>query len=270
MAVLHDSEKAIGIFDSGVGGLTVYKELASVLPNENLIYLGDTARVPYGTKSSDVVLKYALQDSLFLLDQGVKLIVIACNTASAFALPYLQERLKVPVLGVIEPGAWAAIAKTRNNRVGIIGTEGTIRSQAYEKALVKIRKDVVCVSKATGLFVPVIEENLRDQALLKPLFEHYLKDFTNSGIDTLILGCTHYPLLKTQLSEYFQGKIELVDSAHTTAHAVFELLQVQNLANSSGKPACNRITVTDAPERVSSIAQQFLGVANVAIEKVDF
>lgn len=263
----HESDKAIGIFDSGVGGLTVYRELARLLPQESLLYLGDTARVPYGTKSREVVLKYALQNSLYLLDQGVKIIVVACNTASAFALPYLQARLKAPVLGVIEPGAWAAVTRTKNGRVGIIGTEGTIRSGAYEAALRKIRPDIACVARATGLFVPYIEENLTTPELLTPLFDHYLKSMKTSSVDTLILGCTHYPLLKGPLEAYLGAGIALVDSAETTAHAVYELLQVQGLASRGDKSAVNRVCVTDAPERVAHIASQFLGAA-VDVEKV--
>lgn len=263
----HEADKAIGIFDSGVGGLTVYRELARLLPQESLLYLGDTARVPYGTKSREVVLKYALQNSLYLLDQGVKLIVVACNTASAFALPYLQARLKAPVLGVIEPGAWAAVTRTKNSRVGIIGTEGTIRSGAYESALHKLRPAISCVARATGLFVPYIEENLTTPELLTPLFDHYLKSMKTSGVDTLILGCTHYPLLKAPLETYLGPGISLVDSAETTAHAVYELLQVQGLASSGEKSAVNRVCVTDAPERVANIAERFLGTS-VEVEKV--
>lgn len=257
----------IGIFDSGVGGLTVYKEIRQLLPQEDLIYLGDTARVPYGTKSREVILKYALQNSLFLLDHHVKLIVIACNTASAFALSYLQERLKVPVIGVIEPGAEAALEKTQNKRVGIIGTEGTIRSQAYEKALQKRDATIKCVSHATSLFVPIIEEGLFSSKILEPVFDHYLKDFIQNKIDTLILGCTHYPLIYDFLQKYFSGQVHLVDSAKTTAQIVKQILQKEDLLFlGTKKKAQQKIIVTDAPERVRKIACRFLEQDEITIQ----
>lgn len=264
---MRDSSKPIGIFDSGIGGLTVFKELTELMSLERFVYLGDTARVPYGTKSADVVLKYALQDSLFLLDHDVKLIVIACNTASAYALDYLQDKLKVPVVGVIEPGAQAGLAVTKNFRVGIIGTEGTIRSGVYETVLKKISERVFCLSKAAGLFVPLVEEGLQDPKILKPIFDHYLADFLTSDIDTLILGCTHYPLLKDALQNHLGPRIQLVDSAKVTAQTVQQKLKKMGLVCEEKAKQENQIFVTDAPDRVFHIAKTFLNCSNILIQK---
>ena len=262
--------KPIGVFDSGVGGLTVYRALKHLLPHESFVYLGDTARVPYGTKSAETVMRYALQDSLFLLDHGVKLIVVACNTASAVSLEYLRDRLKVPVIGVIEPGVDAALRVTKNNRVGIIGTEGTIRSHVYEKELLKKNQSVFCLAKSTSLFVPIIEEGIRDDSILNPVFDFYLKDFLKSDLDTLILGCTHYPLLKDKLVSYFHNKISLVDSAEATAKAVSSLLKSDALAASQSQSVVpDRVFVTDAVQRVESIAGSFLNDLTVSISKAE-
>lgn len=261
------SEKPIGIFDSGVGGLTVYREVCRLLPLEEVIYLGDTARVPYGTKSADVVLKYALQDSLFLMDLGVKLIVIACNTATACALPYLRERLRVPVIGVIEPGAQAALAMSKGRRVGIIATEGTIRSGAYEKALRAIDASVQCFGCATPLLVPLVEENIVQPAIIDPILRHYLSDMKKFDPDSLILGCTHYPILADSIGGFMGSGVTLVDSATTTAREVASVLMREGLI-SSGRtaPPSRKIFVTDAPERVRAIAERILGVEHSAIE----
>lgn len=259
----------IGIFDSGVGGLTVYKEISKILPQETLIYLGDTARVPYGTKSKETVIKYALEDSLFLLDRDVKLIVVACNTATAFGLAFLQKRLKVPVVGVIVPGARAAIAATKNKRIGIIGTEGTILSGAYQDCLKTLAGGVEIFARATPLFVPLIEEAIGEPAILKPVVSHYLSDFKKDNIDTLILGCTHYPLLKPCLVDFFTDTVTLIDSAQATADAVRRVLTEQGTLNTGERQAPDHIFVTDSPERVKRIAERFLGHDHVPIEKVD-
>ena len=261
------ANRPIGIFDSGVGGLTVYKELKEQLPHESFVYLGDTARVPYGSKSKETVLKYALQNSLFLLDYDVKLIVVACNTASAFSLEYLQSRLKVPVVGVIGAGARAAIQVTKNNKVGIIGTDGTIRSRVYERHLKDLCQKIVVVSKATGLFVSLIEENILQDEVIKPIFDYYLKDLIDRDIDTLILGCTHYPILKDKLNHYFNNQINLVDSASVTAGEVCKKLEEFHLVNQSPVACENRIFVTDAPDRVQNIARHFLKDPSVEIIK---
>lgn len=263
------SDRPIGIFDSGVGGLTVYREICRCLPQENVIYLGDTARVPYGTKSTETVVRYALQDSLFLLDQGVKLIVVACNTATACALPYLQDRLRVPVMGVIAAGARAAL-RDGAQRVGIIATDGTIRSGAYEKALRQLNPTVECFAQATPLLVPLIEESIADSKVILPVLEYYLSGLREKNLDALILGCTHYPILFPALSTYMGAGVRLVDSASTTAANVVELLQRGNLLRGSNHlPVQRKIYVTDAPGRVSEIAGRILGTDAIDIQRVE-
>lgn len=259
----------IGVFDSGVGGLTVYKELLRALPGESFAYLGDTARVPYGIRSPETIRRYSLENCLFLIEKGATLIVVACNTATALALPFLKSVLKVPVIGVVAPGVTAALAATKNRRIGIIATEATIRSRAYEDGLRAVDSGVTCFSRATPLLVPIAEEGLLDDKILFPIFDHYLRTFRDDGIDTLILGCTHYPILKAQLERYFGGNIAMVDSARATALAVKDFLRgAPTLASSSASLADNPLYVTDAPERVGKIAGVILGQEAVRLEKV--
>lgn len=264
------NQQPIGIFDSGVGGLTVYKAIKKLLPQESFVYLGDTARVPYGSKSRETVMRYALQDSLFLLDHQVKLIVVGCNTASSFALNYLQSRLKVPVLGVIEPGVQLALAVTNNKRIGIIGTEGTITSQVYENLIRQSGKNLFCLAKATPLFVSLVEEGILDNSrILDPIFDHYLIEFKKHEIDTLILGCTHYPHLKPALDAYFSGRVHLVDSAEATAVMVKKQLSQSGLLCKAHSNPSSRVYVTDVPQRVERIAGLFLGEDHIQIQKAD-
>jgi glutamate racemase len=258
----------IGIFDSGVGGLTVFKALKSILPDESYVYLGDTARVPYGTKSKKIVTEYSIQNSQFLLSHGVKLIVVACNTASAFALSTLSQKFSVPVVGVIEPGVSAAIQASQNHKIAVIGTEGTISSQAYPQAISKCLDKAEVFCQATPLLVPIIEENMRQTEILHPVFEHYLSEIHQKNVDTLVLGCTHYPIIKNELNDYFQQKIQIVDSATAAANVVKELLLEKDLQNSNSKPNHkDRIFVTDAPERIQRIAEMILG-GSVEVESV--
>lgn len=261
------SEQPIGIFDSGVGGLTVYKELRRLLPSENFIYLGDTARVPYGTKSEATVKRYALQDGDFLREQGVKALVIACNTASAFALADLQEKMSVPVIGVIEPGVLAALKATRNRHIGIIGTEATINSRVYEKYLLSKLHNVKLTAQATPLFVPLVEENITQREILFPIIDFYLQSFKRDEIDTVILACTHYPLLKVYLHEYFQGRVALVDSAEQTAINVRDVLGEKKLLNSAAEGKTT-VYVTDTSLRVKNLIQLIMGDADFPINKV--
>ncbi|HLD45952.1 MAG TPA: glutamate racemase, partial [bacterium] len=200
-------------------------------------------------------------------DHNVKLIVVACNTASAVALDYLQQRLKTPVVGVIESGAAAALAVTKNKRVGVIGTEGTIKSGVYEKALKTLNPTLTCFSQATGLFVPVIEEGIFGESILQPLFTHYLANFLHKDIDTLILGCTHYPILKKQLGQFLGSGITLVDSAQTTARQVWELLNKNNLLNTQSQSTPDEIFFSDAPERVQNIARKILNNQGLVIKQ---
>lgn len=255
--------KKIGVFDSGVGGLTVLKELVSALPQIEFIYLGDTARVPYGIRSPEIIRNYSLQDSLFLIEHDVDLIVVACNTASSHALDFLRDELDVPVAGVIEPGVKAALQVTKNHRVGIIGTEATIASQVYEHALQEQDKRVVCFAKATPLFVPLVEEGIDDPQILIPIFSRYLDSFRDHEVDTVILGCTHYPLLKKSLAHFFGDGVRLVDSAK--AMAAFIKDDVEGV----GGPKTPQIYMTDAGERVQRIVHNILDFAG-PIQKVSF
>jgi glutamate racemase len=249
--------RAIGIFDSGVGGLTVCKELIRQLPGENLIYLGDTARVPYGTKSAQTVEQYALEAAGFLVDQGVKLLVVACNTASAVALPALRERYQLPVIGVIEPGAQRA-ADSLNRRIGVIGTEGTINSRRYEEAIRNLLPDAAVFSAACPLFVPLAEEGWAEHEVALLACREYLQPLIEAQIDTLVLGCTHYPLLHKTLQKVLGPDVLLVDSAEETARSVATLFQEQGL----GRPehgGQRDFYVTDVPTRFERVGRAFLG-----------
>ena len=264
-------ERAIGVFDSGVGGLTVLRELRRRIPEEPLVYLGDTARVPYGTKSALTVLRYAREAARFLLDQRVKLLVVACNTASAVALDDLAERYQVPVIGVIEPGARRALEVTRNGRVGVVGTEGTIRSGAYERALLSGRSDVVVHTAACPLFVPLAEEGWACHEVARLAAREYLAPLLEAKIDTLVLGCTHYPLLKQTLQDVVGPDVQLVDSAQETAKAVACRLDEYQLVSRRAPAQPPRYFVTDIPDRFKRVGGAFLGeelqgVATVSLD----
>ncbi|MEA3544406.1 MAG: glutamate racemase, partial [Thermodesulfobacteriota bacterium] len=239
--------RSIGIFDSGVGGLTVFKEIANLLPGENLIYLGDTARVPYGTKSVETVRRYALEAAEFLVDQEVKLLVVACNTASAVALPCLRERFQLPVIGVIEPGARRAV-ESRNQRIGVIGTEGTINSGRYPEAIHSLLPAAQIFSAPCPLFVPLAEEGWAEHKIARLTASEYLQPLLTAQIDTLVLGCTHYPLLRNTLQQVLGDAVTLVDSAEETAKLVQQLFRQQGLENPA--PGGGRVFfVTDVPTR---------------------
>jgi glutamate racemase len=250
--------KPIGVFDSGIGGLTVVRALQELLPNEDIFYLGDTARVPYGNKSAETVERYSLELARMLIGEKAKLIVVACNTASSVAIPKLRASVSVPVVGVIEPGANAAIAMTRNRHVGVIGTRATIRSGAYENALRALNVHVRVSSVACPLLVPLIEEGLLDDKLTDLTIERYLRPMAVDGIDTLVLGCTHYPLLTRAIARSLGDKIRIVDSAMNCARAVKELLKRQSLASNSTAPAKLQVALTDAADHFLSIARDAL------------
>lgn len=238
--------------------MTVLRELRHQLPDELLVYLGDTARVPYGTKSSPTVLRYAHEAARFLLEQEVKLLVVACNTASAVALDSLAQSYQVPVVGVIEPGAQRAIEVTLNGRVGVVGTEGTIRSGAYERALQRLRPDVAVYAAACPLFVPLAEEGWACHEVARLAAREYLAPLLEEGVDTLVLGCTHYPLLKETLQEVVGPGVQLVDSAQETAKAVAKRLSGELLRQ--GAPLSPpRYFVTDIPDRFRRVGGAFLG-----------
>ncbi len=252
------SGDAIGIFDSGIGGLTVLHAVARLLPRERLIYLGDTARGPYGTKSAETVTRYAFENTDFLVDKGIKLVVVACNSASAVALAALRARYALPVVGVVEPGARAAVARTRNGKVGVIGTEATIASGAYSRTLRALRPDVEVYTRACPLFVPLAEEGWVDNDVARRTTALYLASLAQSGIDTLILGCTHYPLLARTIAAFVGPDVTLVDSADATAAVVRDELDVRALAATDGAGGSS-FFVTDLPDRFVRVGQRFLG-----------
>ncbi len=252
------SSDPIGLFDSGIGGLTVLHEIIAKLPRENTVYLGDTARSPYGTKSVDTVLRYSFENAEFLLQRHVKLVVVACNTSTAVALGPLQSELPVPVVGVIEPGARGALKRTRNKRIGVIGTEATIQSGAYTEALKRLDRAVEVFSRACPLFVPLVEEGWLDNEVVDRTVGSYLAGFKRSGIDTLILGCTHYPLLKKAIRRFMGRDVRLVDSAEETAEEVSRLLKEKSLERERGKGAAS-FFVTDVPDRFIKVGRRFMG-----------
>ncbi len=250
--------RPIGIFDSGVGGLTVFKEIRRLLPQENIIYFGDTARVPYGNKSPLVVQKYSLEIAKFLEMQNVKMIVIACNTASALALSTLRNEVRIPVIGVIEPGVRAAIKSAQNNSIAVIGTRATINSEAYQNRIKRLRSSINVIAIPCPLFVPIVEENLMNTKLADDALDMYLSKLKKTDIKSIILACTHYPLLKDKISSFFEGEINLVDSAYETAKEVNETLEARRITTEQDSSGKESFFVSDSPETFSSIAANFL------------
>ncbi|HEX2224131.1 MAG TPA: glutamate racemase [Thermoanaerobaculia bacterium] len=257
---------AIGVFDSGVGGFTVVSALRRRLPQESILYLGDTARLPYGSKSPETVLRYTRRNVEFLVERGVKAVVVACNTASALALPHLPEEV-VPVWGVIEPGARKAAAVSRG-RVGVIATEATVRSDAYPRALRAVRPDLEILSRACPLFVPLVEEGWHDDPVTEQVAERYLRPLLDAGVDTLVLGCTHYPLLVPVLERVAGPGVTLVDSAEAVAEVVAEGLAERGMAAAGQEPS-HRLCVTDAGESFHRLAGKILGDPDVPLEWVE-
>ena len=257
--------RPIGIFDSGIGGLTVVRALRKLLPGEDLIYLGDTGRYPYGTKSADVVKRYSFENTEFLVDKDVKLLVVACNTSTAVALDALQARYDIPVVGVVEPGAEAAARATRNRKVGVIATEATIRSGEYTRALRRRSAELEIYTRACPLFVPLAEEGWVDNEVATLAARQYLGSLAQSGIDTLILGCTHYPLLRAVIRKTIGAGVRLIDSGVVTAAAVDRVLGERKLhrASHSGNGS---FFVTDAPERFMKVGARFLGAPVDAVQ----
>jgi len=271
---VHDPRAPIGIFDSGIGGLTVAREIARALPHEDLRYLGDTARLPYGSKSPETVRRYAERCVTFLVDQGVKAVVIACNTASALALEPLRRRFApLPILGVIEPGARAAVQATRTRRIGVIGQEGTVRSRSYELAILSREPTARVFSAACPLLVPLAEEGWVDTDVSRLVIRRYCGDFVDTNVDTLVLGCTHYPLFRHILAEeaprVLGHELTLVDSATTVTAELIELLDEQGLVNPQRGEGSRRFFMTDLPERFTTMAERFFGAPFDGLELVD-
>ena len=255
---MPNNESAIGVFDSGIGGLTVLQKIIETLPKENTVYLGDTARAPYGTKSVETVLRYSFENTEFLVQKGVKAVVVACNTSTAIALTRLRDSLSIPVIGVIEPGVRRAIKSTKNKKVGVIGTEATIQSGAYTRALKEADGGVEVYSRACPLFVPLVEEGWTDNDVVEMTVKAYLASLKQSGIDTLILGCTHYPLLKKIIRKFMGSNVRLVDSAEETAKEVELALKKDGLTRKNSK-GIHSFFVTDAPDRFIEVGRRFLG-----------
>lgn len=263
------SSKAIGVFDSGIGGLTVVKEICDRLPREHIIYLGDTARVPYGTRSAHTVQRYAISNTDFLLTRDIKLLVIACNTASAVATGMLQDKYGIPIIDVIGPGARAAVAASRTGRIGVIGTDGTVASGAYQREIERLLPGCSIAARACPLFVPLAECGWcgRDDEVALLSARRYLGGLLQEGIDTLVLGCTHYPLLKHAIEAVTGPEVALIDSAEQTAADVQSVLRDRDLLNADSGPGAVTFYVTDIPHRFAETGSRFLGrdLDNVAV-----
>ncbi len=260
--------RPIGVFDSGIGGLTVAKSLFELLPNENIIYLGDTARLPYGTKSKETVILYSIECLKFLLSKNIKMVVVACNSASSVAVPFLQKISKIPVIGVINPGSKASVEKTKNNKIGVIGTLGTIKSNAYRKQVKKYRNDIDIYSQPCSLFVQLAEDGWTDNKIAELTAREYLSELKNIGVDTVILGCTHYPILKDTIRKALGKKIQLIDSGEETAKEVKNILEIKNLLNTQKKKGYHRFFVTDFPNNFKKISERFLGRKISEVKKI--
>jgi glutamate racemase len=272
------SNLPIGIFDSGVGGLTVYRALHERLPSEHFVYLGDTARVPYGTKSLSTVERYAIENSKFLEAHGIKLLVVACNTASALALPAIRDAVSVPVVGVIDPGARAATRIATGQTIGVIATEATVQSGAYASAIARIDPVIEVIERACPLFVPLAEEGWAETDVARAVAEQYLADFRSKGIGALVLGCTHYPILRYLIGEIIGTEIALIDSGDAAAREVQTLLESSELSSvqmerdTRERRLCDDLDhfyVTDAAERFAKVAERFLGTAPSVLEAVE-
>lgn len=263
------SDASIGIFDSGVGGLTVFRAIERRLPGESLIYLGDTARIPYGVRSAATVERYAAECAAFVQSKGVKAIVIACNTASALAADYLRSKCSVPVIGVIRPGSRRAVEQTRSGRIGVIATEATVASRAYERAMLAIRSGLEITSRACPLFVPLAEEGWLNHPVTFQVAEEYLAGLRSSEVDTLVLGCTHYPILRPVIERTLGEQISYVDSGEAVAETVAAMLEDNGLARESGKPRSEEFYVTDSAVRFRRVAELFLGRPLESVETVE-
>lgn len=267
---INKSEAAIGVFDSGVGGLTVAREIMRLLPNENIVYFGDTARVPYGSKSKETIIMYSRQIIRFLQTKNVKAIVIACNTASALALEVVSKEVDIPVIGVVIPGARAAIEATGNKKIGVIATEATINSEIYTQIVQDVDREIQVKGKACPLFVPIAEEGLAKHPIAEEVIHYYLDELKHSNVDTLILGCTHYPLLRTKIREYLGENIHLVNPAYETALDVKKLLEENDIVNESMSGEMNHnFYVSDLAEKFQEFANTIMPVDIDSTQKIN-
>ena len=261
--------RPIGVFDSGIGGLTIVNALAKILPHEKIVYVGDTARVPYGNKSTERIQQYSEEITRWLIQEECKIVVVACNTASSHALDNLKSKFNIPIIGVIEPGVEASIYATQNNRIGVLGTYGTIRSDAYGQALRKLNKDISVINQACPLFVPLVEEGWVSGEVPETIAKTYLENIVASDVDTLILGCTHYPLLKPTINKVININMKLVDSGDTTAAVVQSVINEFQLYPENGKSGDIFCRVTDSVDLFESLAGRFLEVPISDISHID-
>jgi glutamate racemase len=273
----NEASRPIGVFDSGIGGLTVVKELSRLLPNEKIVYFGDTARVPYGNKSKETIIHYSLQIAYFLLKKKIKMLVVACNSASSVSMPTLRRHFHIPVIGVIEPGAKSAITSSPKRLIGVIGTLGTVNSNSYKKALKKIDRKVKVHQQACPLFVPLAEDGWPARTaggnktkITQDISDEYLKGIAKKGIDSLILGCTHYPLLKDVIQKSAGKKVKLIDSGIETAKEVKRILEKKNLLNNHKQTEKNHSVfyVSDFPHKFKEVSQRFLSKELAHVHKV--
>jgi len=264
-----EKEKPIGVFDSGIGGLTVVKRIAAALPEENIVYFGDTARVPYGSKSNDTVIEYSIEDAKFLMQKNVKAIVVACNTASSIAMNELKKNFNVPIIGMIEPGSQTAVNTSKNNRIGVIGTRATISNKAYSKKIRELKPDIQVFEKACPLFVPLAEEGWIDHKATYEIAEEYLHELRDENIDTLVLGCTHYPILSKVIQEVIGENVTLVDSGIVAAEMIREELYRTDLHTNSYSVGNQELYVSDIPTKFKEVAELFLGNTVKDVHKVE-
>lgn len=265
---ISKNNRPIGVFDSGIGGLTVVKQIMASLPHEQIIYFGDTARVPYGSKSNETVIEYSLQNSRFLISKDVKAIVVACNTASSIALPALKKEFDIPVIGMIEPGAALALRSTVNRKIGVIGTRVTVSNKAYSTEIHTRNADALVYEKACPLFVPLAEEGWLDHEATELIAYDYLSELKQNDIDTLILGCTHYPLLKEIIQRAVGEEVHLIDSGVAAAMTLMDEIGPEN-SSAEHTPPVHHFYVSDLPERFKDAAERFLGKEISALEKVE-
>ncbi len=256
---VKDLNRPIGVFDSGMGGLTAVKQLIKFLPKEDIVYLGDTARIPYGNKSKKTIIKFSIQNALFLLKFKVKLIIIACNTSSSLALNTLRKKFKIPIIGVIEPGVKKALELTGNKRIGVIGTNATIDSNAFQNRIIRTDPSIKVFAQSCPLFVPLVEEGWLKEGVTLDIIKKYLTPLKNRAIDTLILGCTHYPLLKSSIKRVMGPGVKLVDSATQIALGVKQLMDKRGIASDENEKGKMKFFLTDKPHKFKAIGQRFLG-----------
>ena len=264
-----DKQKPIGVFDSGIGGLTVVKRLATTLPNESIIYFGDTARVPYGSKSNSTVIEYSIQNTKFLLQKNIKALVVACNTASSIAIPDLKKMFDIPIIGMIEPGSRMALKKSQSKNIGVIGTRATVGNLAYSKEIKRLNGSAKVVEKPCPLFVPLAEEGwIKHQATFE-IAEEYLKELRQIGIDTLVLGCTHYPILTEVIQKVIGKNVSLIDSGVASSEVIKTELEKLGLLSDAKSMGTQEYYVSDIPAKFKEVAELFLGREIEHVHKVD-